>query len=648
MPVFIFASLLLAAASASAAPRCEELAASIPIGDDLQSISSALVPAAGANAAYCRVDLKSLREINIRVGLPLSAGDGGTGGVQGAWNGKLRNLGGGGTVGSVGPVTTATNTGYVGSSTDGGHNNAVCAANGHPGCAPGGYGFVLDASNNLIWSQLEDFAYVSVIEQVRWAGRLAEAYYGTKASRNYWDGCSTGGRQGMEMAQRYGDLFDGILAGVPAMNFSRFVTGSLWIGTVLNDAFGTAGLANAKITAANNAAIAACDANDGVVDGIINEPRRCTFSARANVCGEPTAPATGCLTLQEADAVDKVWDGSRNRAGERLWGGPTRGTAWTILAAGSGGALNQPASIPFAHIRSVVEQDPDWSYTNLTAGNFDIEFQKADTKEARFAADNVNLDKLRSHGGKLLTWHGGSDPLILPYGSLEYWGRLFDNYGGPAKTEKFFRAFFFPGVGHCGGNAAPQPPDLFGILVNWVENGVAPDYLIGTQNLGGGTARTRKICKYPNEAVYNGTGSTDDQANFSCVAHKRVPADLKAYMQSAARFGQAGSAVPITTRIDWQLDVLAGVPQSEDFAEQLAGVREKVVAGKTKAACGQLRAYMNHVRAQVDPAHPGPARRSERHHRAPLEPLLADSMLAVGAGIQGDLACAKARRPHPK
>jgi hypothetical protein len=627
----VMLSLLFAATAASAGLRCDQLAASIPLGDDLQSISAVIVPAAGANAAYCRVDLKSLREINIRVGLPLSAADGGTGGVQGAWNSKLRNLGGGGTVGNVGAVTTATNTGYVGSSTDSGHNNAVCAANGHPGCAPGGYGFVLDAANNLIWSQLEDFSYVSVIEQVRWAARLAEVYYGVPHSRNYWDGCSTGGRQGMEMAQRYGDLFDGILAGVPAMNFNRFVTGSLWIGTILNEYFGSAGLSTAKINAANAAAVAACDAQDGIVDGIVNEPRRCTFSAHALLCtGGPSDPAT-CLTLQEADAIDRVWDGSRNQAGERLWGGPTRGTAWTILAAGSGGALNQPASIPFAHIRAVVEQDPGWSHTNLATSNFDIQFQKADIKEARFGADNVNLDQLRSRGGKLLTWHGANDPLILPYGSWEYWGRLFDHYGGPAGTQDFFRAFSFPGVEHCGGGAAPQPPNLFEVLVNWVENGVAPEYLVGTQNLGGGMTRTRKICQYPNEAIYNGTGSTNDEANFSCVVNTQVPADLQAYMQTAARFRQAGATVPVSTRIDWQLQVLAGVPFGGDYAEQLSGVRDKLLAGKVTAACGQLQGYLNHVSAEAGKE---------------VETLLADSMLGVGRSIQDDLGCAQ--KPPPK
>jgi feruloyl esterase len=625
--------LLLAATATSAVPRCDELAASIPLGPDLQSISAVLVPAAGANAAYCRVDLKSLREINIRVGLPLSAADGGTGGVLGAWNGKLRNLGGGGTVGNVGAVTAATNTGYVGSSTDSGHNNAVCAANGHPGCAPGGYGFVLDAANNLIWSQLEDFAYVSVIEQVRWAARLAEVYYGAKHSRNYWDGCSTGGRQGMEMAQRYGDLFDGILAGVPAMNFSRFVTGSLWIGTVLNESFGAAGLSTAKINAANTAAVAACDAQDGIADGIIQEPRRCTYSAHALRCtGSPGEPAT-CLSLQEADAIDRVWDGSRNREGERLWGGPTRGTAWTTLAAGSGGALNQPASIPFAHIRAVVEEDPEWSHTNLTTGNFDIQFQKADIKEARVGADNVDLDKLRSRGGKLLTWHGANDPLILPYGSWEYWGRVFDHYGGPARTNKFFRAFSFPGVGHCGGGAAPQPPNLFDVLVNWVENEVAPDYLVGTQNLGGGMTRTRKICKYPDEAVHDGIGSTDDHESFRCVTKHRVPADLRAYMKSAPRFQQAGSGVDAATLIDWQLEVLDGVPESKSFAKQLAGVRDKLQGGGTRAACQQLRAYLHHVK------HEGGRR---------LESLLVDSMLGVGDAIAEDLECRRRSHKHDR
>ena len=279
----------------------------------------------------------------------------------------------------------------------------------------------------------------------------------------------------------------------------------------------------------------------------------------------------------------------------------------------------------------MVEQDPNWSHTNLTIDNFDIQFQKQDIKVARLGADDVNLDGLRARGGKLLTWHGGNDPLILPYGSWEYWARVFDHYGAPTNTDDFFRAFFFPGVGHCGGGAAPQPPNMFNVLVDWVENGVAPDYLIGTQNLGGGVTRTRKICKYPNEAVYGGTDSTDDHVNFQCVVNERIPADLQAYMQSAPRFRQAGSAVPVATRIDWQLAVLTGVQDAESYAEQLAGVRDKLAAGKTRAACGQLQAYLNHVTAQAGKQ---------------LETLLVDSMLGVGDSVYEDLGCTRAS-PKP-
>jgi feruloyl esterase len=536
------AAAVLGASSASSAvaagPNCTSLAGLASVTPGVLSITSVITPAAGADAAYCQINLKYLREINIRVGLPLSAADGGTGGLQGAWNGKIRNLGGGGFAGSVGGVTKATNTGYVGSSTDTGHNSTVCANQGHPGCAPGGAGFVLDASNNLIASQITDFIKDSIIEQVRWAKRLAKLYYGMQQVRNYWDGCSTGGRQGMEMAQKYGDQFDGILAGSPAMNWNRFQTGELWPGVVLNDMIGTAGIATTKINAAVAAANAACDGLDGVVDGIVNEPRRCNYSAQALKCTGGPSDAATCLTQTEADVIDKVWDGPRNARGNRLWGGPFRNTPWSTVTGGSGGVLNKPGSLPFSYKAAWVEQDPNYDYTNITIANYPTHFQKDDVKFKSVAeTDNPVLDSLKNSGGKLLTFHGGADPLIFSYGSLEYWTRVFNNYGGPANTDSFFRAFFPPGVGHCGGNAVPQLPDMFGVLVNWVENGVAPDSLVLTQT--GAQARTRLLCKYPNQSVYNGSGSVDDQANYHCVVNLTEPADLKAYSSSAKRYNEA-------------------------------------------------------------------------------------------------------------
>jgi feruloyl esterase len=519
-------------------PSCAEIATKHPILKKLQTVTSEIVPA-GANAAYCRVEFKPVREINIRIGLPLNSVDGGTGGVEGDWNGKIQNLGGGGFGGTLGAVTGATNAGYVGSSTDTGHNNAWCTnVLGRTNCAPGGAGFVLGPNNELLWWQVKDFITQSLKEQVDWAERLARFYYGMKHVRNYWNGCSTGGRQGMEMAMKYGHKFDGILAGVPAMNWNRFQTGELWAGTVLHSMLGDTGITTAKVSAANAAALAACDGNDGIVDGILNEPRRCTFSAQTLICtGDPGDPAT-CLTQAEADAIDKVWDGARNQAGERLWGGPPHGTSWTpFLATGPAGVLNRPASLPFSYKQAWVEQDANYDYHDTTIGNFGTHFQKDDVKFKNFATDSTNLNKLRDRGGKLLTWHGGGDPLILPFGSWEYWGRVFKRYGGPANTDSFFRAFFFPGVGHCAGGAAPQPPNLFNVLVDWVENGNAPDFLIGTQTMG--ASRTRKICKYPNEAVYTGSGSTDDEANFMCVVNTQIPQDLEDYMKTARRYKQA-------------------------------------------------------------------------------------------------------------
>jgi feruloyl esterase len=523
---------------AAAYPNCAALAGLAMVSPGTQSVTSVITPAAGQNAAYCQVNVHYVRDINIRVGLPLSPADGGAGGVVGAWNTKIRNIGGGGTVGTPPGVTNATNRGYVGSSTDSGHNNASCAANGHPNCAPGGYGFVLDANNNLIPGAMEDFAWISVIEQVRWAKRLTKLYYGQVQTRNYWDGSSTGGRQGMEMAQKYADQFDGIFAGSPAINLVRFGSGELWVGTVINDMLGTAGLSVAKMNAANAAANAACDALDGVVDGII-EPRRCTYSAQALKCTGGPSDTETCLTQTEADVIDKVWDGPRNARGNRLWGPIPRGTSWTILATGPSGILNQPASIPAGAQAALVMQDPNWDYKTLTIANFPLNFQTADIKTKNVQADNPVLDTAKNHGTKIITYHGGADPLIFPFTSLNYWNRVFAYYGGPANTDDFFRAFWFPGVGHVSGGAAPQPPAMFDIMVNWVENGIAPDYVVGSQNLGGGVTRTRKICKYPNVAVYTGTGSSDDEANWVCQGNNTEPADYVAYVQTAKRFAEA-------------------------------------------------------------------------------------------------------------
>ena len=244
----LFALGSLALPAAAAEMQCSHLAAKILEHDNILAATSSIVPAAGTTPAYCLVNLTQQPAINIRVGLPLNALEGGTGGApgRGAWNGKIQNLGGGGYAGmfgsggatAAGPVMS----GYVGSETDTGHNAEFCAANGHPNCGAAlifpvlfGGAFVLDRDNELLKWQVKDFITDSLVAQTRWALELARTYYGRKAERNYWTGCSTGGRQGFEMAQRFGDLFDGFLVGAPAFNWNRFIIGEQWPPVVAKD-----------------------------------------------------------------------------------------------------------------------------------------------------------------------------------------------------------------------------------------------------------------------------------------------------------------------------------------------------------------------------------------------------------------------------
>ncbi|HZD20988.1 MAG TPA: tannase/feruloyl esterase family alpha/beta hydrolase, partial [Burkholderiales bacterium] len=282
-----------------------------------------LIAAAGTNAARCEANfiysgrggpangyaVGQDQRIGIRVGFPLNSADGGSGRAQGAWNGKVRNIGGGGLAGSLSSITAATNTGYVGSNTD----------TGHPGGSP--TFAVIQDTHELNYGTLDDFLVESIHQQYKWALALSQVYYGQQAARNYWDGCSTGGREGLSMALNFAQDFDGFLTGAPANFHTRLQVATVWPFWVQKELTGTATLTSQKMTAANASAVAACDAQDGVVDGILGDPRACTFDAKNNICGMPGAPTTDaqgrvlCLTPQEADAVHRIWDGPRNDLG---------------------------------------------------------------------------------------------------------------------------------------------------------------------------------------------------------------------------------------------------------------------------------------------------------------------------------------------
>ncbi len=501
--------------SAVAAGRpvsCTELATDprhgLLVNRAIKSVTSSIIPASGPNVAYCQVNLtygKSPEQnINIRVGLPLNSVDGGTGGVEGAWNGRTQGIGGGGCAGSLnvnGPV----NAGYVGSGTDTGHAGGNC----EPGVNP-------DGTYNMQF--IQDFIRNAIKQQVLFAKSIALEYYGQRPAYNYWNGCSTGGRQGYLLAQELGKELDGILANAPAMYWTRFQTAQMWGQIVMKDVVGGP-IAPAKLNQATASAVAACDAADGVADGVIDDPRSCHFSATANICGAPTAPAANCLTPQEAEAIDKIWDGPRNAEGHKIWFGLDRGTALT--------ALN--GSNPF--FLGVIqfhwnEHDRNFDWTTVSEDGYAQVAQDGSRNIADVTDTFGALDVFR-RSGKLLTFVGANDQLIMPRGVIHYYRQMAVRYGTGGepdfeRLQEFYRLFRAPGVAHCGGGAGPQPQDLFAALVNWVENGEAPDQILARSTIGG-VIRTRPLCPYPQTAIYNGTGSTDAAANFHCGGNLETP-----------------------------------------------------------------------------------------------------------------------------
>ncbi|MGA7326283.1 MAG: tannase/feruloyl esterase family alpha/beta hydrolase [Rhodomicrobium sp.] len=521
------ASVCLAPLAANAAtPACTALAAALLANSDIIAATSVITPAAGINAAYCHVnitvsDLAGPKDgyqpgqkqmINVGIGLPLSSIDGGSGGVQGAWNGRTENLGGGGYAGSVGGTTSATNAGYVGSSTD----------TGHPASAGGTFALNPDATLN--WGLIRDFAYNGIHAQAVWTKKLTQMYYGMLPKFTYWNGCSTGGRQGHQQAQKYPNDFDGILAGAPAFNWDRFIPSEQWGEIAMNQEVG-APISTAKLNAVRAAAAQACDAADGIADGIIQDPRACTYSATQFTCSVSSDP--NCLTDQEAQAVNKIWDGPPGKqAGQQLWFGLERGTNFGGLDGTS------PFSISTQWFQYWVFRDPGFDWHTLTEQNFAGAFKDSELMfHDVIGTDNPDLSDFKKHGGKMIMYHGLNDFLIFPRGSYNYYNRVSQLQGGVKETQKFYRFFPFPSNTHCAADVAdfPNAPqingtDLFNALVNWVEHGVAPGdtstTLIGYNNQNHASATvSRPICKYPDTLVFSnpgGSGGANNAANFSC------------------------------------------------------------------------------------------------------------------------------------
>jgi len=450
--------------------------------------------------AFCLVALTVTPQIKIEVWLP-----------KDTWNGRYRGEGGGGYAGQVsyGGLAVGIRAGYATASTDTGH------------AASAGGTFALNPDGSLNTQLIGDFAERSLRELALKSKAVIKAYYGMAPAYSYWNGCSTGGRQGLIAVQRFPDEYDGLVIGAPAINWDRFIPSELWPHIVMNKTAGGP-IAASKLTAVTKAAVAACDAGDGVTDGVINDPRKCTYDPAALVCKAGDDP-TSCLTSQEADAIRKIWNGPTSAAGERLWFGLERGAPLSFLAG------SNPFPIATTHFQHWLHQNPSFDWRTLSEADFEADFKASQRKFGNvIGTDDPKLAAFRKHGGKMIVWHGEADQLIFPRGTVNYFERVVAENGGARQVNEFARLFMAPGVGHCGGGDGPSPVGTFEAVVNWVEKGVAPNTILASRKRQDGTELTRPLCPYPTTAKWTGKGSADDAANFTCVDGQQKASDFTA------------------------------------------------------------------------------------------------------------------------
>ena len=487
----------LVSAADAAADKCAGLAAKafkLEAVEDVVTIhSAALVAAQGNVPAHCDVRGVIWPEAKFAIKLPV------------AWNDRFQMVGNGGTAGNIsfGPMDAALRKGFATASTDTGHDVVKEPVATFAWVTP---------ENPHGRRKLLDFAYLSVHNTVVLAKQVVGAYYGKAPRYSYWVGCSTGGRQGMQEAQRYPDDFDGLVIGAPGLYLTGNVTRRMWVA---QSQMGDAAISPEQLPALARAVVAKCDAVDGLADGLIDDPRRCAFDARKDVPRCNGTPGSECFTEAQIEGLQKIYGGVRNSKGQRLFPGePLSGEL------GWGENLVGPSKVVLPRSESQMKlamldpaPGPSWSYTMF---NFDTDPPRVAKAAAFLNPRNPDLSKLQKRGGKILQYSGWGDQQVNPFPGIEYYETV-SRRMGDKPTRDFYRLFMVPGMYHCSGGPGCGSADWLGAVMDWVEKGVAPEQLLGAHVEKGETTRTRPLCPYPQVARYKGAGSVDEAANFGCV-----------------------------------------------------------------------------------------------------------------------------------
>ncbi len=502
------ALLAVARAGAAQAEGCEQLA-QLRLPNTVITLAQSVAPGAfkppagsmapGAPGAspyaalpsFCRVagTIKPTADSDIRFEVWMPAE---------GWNGKFVGVGNGVWAGAISYFEMAAPLmrGYATAATDDGHQGSPLDA-----------GFAAGHPEKLI-----DFGYRAPHEMTVGAKATIAAFYGRQASRSLFASCSTGGRQALMEAYRYPRDYDGISSMAPANPMVPLMISSLWTGYVaLKDSASM--LPPAKFAFVHKAAVNACDANDGVTDGVIGAPERCNFNPATLQC--KGSDAADCLTAPQVTALRSIYGGPKNpRTGRQIYPGfePGSEALFPIQTAGP-----EPFAVSTTYMRALVFRDGNWDFRS-----FDYDKDAARALEVGSAVLDVppaGLDSFFAGGGKLLLSHGWADGLIPSMSTVHFYGALSARLGA-AKAAQGVRLFMVPGMGHCSGGDGPFVVDVISAIDDWVAGGRAPERILAS-NPPDAPPRTRPLCPYPQEAQYGGTGSTDDEKNFKCAAPGR-------------------------------------------------------------------------------------------------------------------------------
>jgi hypothetical protein len=435
------------------------------------------------------------------------------------WTGKFQGVGNGGYAGviSYAGLADAVRHGYASASTDTGHEDRGESAR-----------WALNHPEKII-----DFGYRAIHETAIAAKAVIVAFYGEAPKHSYFNSCSNGGRQALMEAQRYPADYDGIIAGAPANNWTHLLS-SAASGVKATLADPASYIPAAKLPAIEAAALAQCDAVDGVKDGVIDNPLACRFDPSVLLCkGEES---DSCLTRRQLTTLEAIYSGLTSARGRQLFpglspGGEAEPGGWAAWITGDAPQKSAMYAFGTQFFINMVYSNPDWQFRTFDP---DRDLKVADERMAQHLnATDADLSAFQKRGGKLIIYHGWSDAAIPAVNAIDYYDSVLAKMGRSG-AEAFLRLYMVPGMEHCGGGAGPNVFGQFGTpsgdrfhnidaaLEAWVGQGTAPAEIIATRfhdnsDPKKGVERTRPLCTWPMVAKYKGTGSTDEAANFTCA-----------------------------------------------------------------------------------------------------------------------------------